>query len=321
MIAEGVHSMQQGQRLALTRNHIARYIAAACGVVAMLLFYQPWVSAKLPNIGDEALTGLSLARGEAADRVDQASFAALQPGTVPGASGASGASGAASGAAAGAGGLTLPTRVPTVAAGAGASSGGLTLPTRVPTVAPATGGAGSGAASSAGGLTLPTRIPTVAPGAQPAPATGQSTSGQLAGGGAAGTVLEAGRAIAREAEPDRLPQFPLYLVPLAGLGLAAFAVIWDRLREPRDRFFGKLWTILLSFGGALGTGWMLYKAATAAPGNDLIGPGEVTGPEWALWAIFLSFLLGAISIAIAWLSPAPPPPDLFASYRRAPGTT
>lgn len=299
------------QRLALTRNHVGRYVAAACGLVALALFYQPWVSATLPGVGEQTLSGLHLAEGEAAQRVDRALFGSLAAGGTGAPSDSSGqaAGQAAPGAGASVGGLVMPTRIPTVAAGGAGAAG-------------AAGAAGSGLAT--GGLVLPTRIPTVTPpasgqfstGSAPAPAGAASgasgaTGGQLAGGGAANTVLEAGRQITREQGPDRLPQFPLYLMPLAGLGLAAFSIIWDRLYEPRDRLFGRLWTLLLAYGGMLGAGYVLVKSVTAAAGNDLLGPGEVTGAAGALWGVFIAFLLGAISITIAWLSPAPAPPERY----------
>src|SRR5439155_9224672 len=115
----------QALRPALDRNHLGRYLAALFGVVALVCFYQPWVSATLPAIGESTLTGLDLARGAASERVDQAAF------------GRGAAAGTANDARSGvaSGGLTLPTRVPTFAAGGG-TLGGLTLPTRIPTVGP-----------------------------------------------------------------------------------------------------------------------------------------------------------------------------------------
>jgi hypothetical protein len=258
-------------RDAYARNRVARHVAAGCGAAAFLLFFQPWVSASLPALGVERLTGLQLARGEAAERVDRAQFSS-PPGT-----------GAAAPAAAGSAGLTLPTRIPTVAPGGVAS----------------------------GGLVLPTRIPTVQPGATQAPSAAQAGTGQLAGGAAAGSVLEAGRAAPRPAEPERLPRMSLYLLPAAALALAVFALVWDRLPEARDRRFGVLWTILVSFGGSAVTGWLLFKTAAAPPGNDLLDPGTVTAAEWALWALLVAFLTGAAAVTAAWVSPRPPPPSPF----------
>src|SRR5438093_1350295 len=101
--------MQAG-RTALDRNQLGRYVAAVLGVIAFACFYQPWVSASLPAAGESELTGIDLARGEAAKRVDAATFGKRgSPGATP-------APGAAIG---GAGGLVLPTRVPTFAPGTG----------------------------------------------------------------------------------------------------------------------------------------------------------------------------------------------------------
>jgi hypothetical protein len=159
-------------------------------------------------------------------------------------------------------------------------------------------------------LALPTRIPTVTP--LPSGQLSGGTGGQLAGGGAANVVLEIGRQVAREKEPDRLPQFQLFLVPLAALGLIAFPVVWERLYESRDRFFGKVWTLLLAYGGVLGVGYVLFMVSTAVAANDLLAPGEVKAAEWPLWGAFFAFLAAAVSITIAWLSPAPPPPERYA---------
>ena len=102
-------------------------------------------------------------------------------------------------------------------------------------------------------------------------------------------------------------------MPLAALGIAGFSLAWDRLSDPRDRRYGKIWTLLLSIGGTLGVGNVLYRVATARPGNSLIGPGVggVTAAEPALWGVFLAFLLSAVCLILAWLSPAPPPPDPY----------
>jgi hypothetical protein len=292
-----------GARLArqLTRNRAGRYVAAVCGVVAVLLFPQPWVRASLHGIGEVTLSGLQLARHEAATRVDAVQFGpASRPATSAGTPGTAGTAGAGSSAGAGSGGLTLPTRVPTVAAG----SGGLTLPTRVPTVAAGTvpgsvpaqnpAGSAAGGAGAAGGLTLPTRVPTVAPGQaaqpaphQPAPATASS-----------GT---------EPAAPVTLPQFSLYFLLAAAAGLAIFPLVWERQVTERDRRFGTLWTLVVSYGGALWSGSILYTVLTAPPGNALVGPGVggTTGAEPALWLLCIAFVLGALSLTGAWLSTAP----------------
>jgi hypothetical protein len=290
--------------LTLTRNQLARYVAAVFGIVALVLFYQPWVSGTVPGVGAQALTGLELARGDAAARADQALFgvgsAALAAGSGTGA--------AAGGAAASSGGLALPTRQPTAVTGGPAGGFGSS--------SAAVGGAGAGA--SLGGLALPTRIATVTPlpsgqlGAGTGNPAGALIGGQLAGGGTANVVLEIGRQVERQKEPDRLPQFPLYFVPLAALGLATFPVVWDRLYESRDRFFGKVWTLLLAYGGAFGTGYVLFMVSTAVAANDLLGPGEAKGVEWPLWGAFLAFVAATVSITVAWLSPAPPPRNRYA---------
>ena len=287
----------QATSTALDRNQLGRYLAALFGVVALICFYQPWVSGTLPAVGTSTLRGIDLARGEAARLTDEATFGKSAPA-------AGQAGGASSAAGANTGGLTLPTRVPTIAAGS--NVGGLTLPTRVPTVAagggigaPASAGgvgaAGAGAAgvapgSNVGGLTLPTRVPTVAPGSTPVPVTGA----------APGTgTLEIGRQVT-SAEPDKLPQASLYGIPLAAAGVAIFCLIWGRLADARDRRYGMWWTILLSVGGTLGAGYVLYKIATAPGDNQLLAPGTATSVQWGLWGAFMGFLLSAICLAVAW---------------------
>src|SRR5690242_12479999 len=126
-------------RSAPDRNQLGRYVASLFGLIALICFYQPWVSASLPSVGDAALTGMDLARGEAARRVDEATFGKS---VRPGASGAAGATVAPGSAI---GGLVLPTRIATVVPGA--VVGGLTVPTRVPTVAANTGGAAAAASA------------------------------------------------------------------------------------------------------------------------------------------------------------------------------
>jgi hypothetical protein len=110
-----------------------------------------------------------------------------------------------------------------------------------------------------------------------------------------------------------LPQNLLYLIPLAGLGVAAFSVFWDRLTDARDRSAGRLWTLLLAYGGTLLSGFVLYRVATALPENVLVGQGvgSVVAPAPALWGVFLGFLFSAVCLTVAWLSPAPPPPDPY----------
>jgi hypothetical protein len=110
-----------------------------------------------------------------------------------------------------------------------------------------------------------------------------------------------------------LPQNLLYFIPLAGLGVAAFSVFWDRLTDARDRSAGRLWTLLLAYGGTLLSGIVLYRVATALPDNVLVGQGvgSVVAPAPALWGVFLGFLFSAVCLTVAWLSPAPPPPDPY----------
>jgi hypothetical protein len=286
----------QASRPVLDRNQLGRYVAAVLAVVAFVCFYQPWVAASLPRAGQGDLTGMDLARGEAARRVDAATF---------GNRGGTGATPVPGAAIAGAGGLVLPTRIPTFAPGTGGLGQSASVATPVPPIAP---GSAAPAAGAAGDLTLPTRVPTVAPagaagsgGAVPAGvaiATSAAATAQ-----AAGTARAGGNAAAvttADEQRDELPQMPLYGVPLAAAGLAIFAVIWDRLSEPRDRLFGKLWTIVLSAGGTLGVGYVLFKVATAPSNNNLLAPGAVTGAQWGLWAAFFAFLLSALSLAIAW---------------------
>jgi hypothetical protein len=306
-----------GVGFALSPNRLGRYLAAAGGLLALVLFYLPWVAASLPGIGEVSLSGVEMARGAAITRVNQA---AVDASRNPGAGGAPAAGAPATGASGASGGLTLPTRVPTVASGASGAGGGLTLPTRVPTVAagsaPATGAApaasGAGAAGAAGGPALPTRVPTVAPGGAPA-GFGSSAGVAQAQPGASAPAPAAPAPAPRPAAPvpDVLPQFLLYLVPLAGLGIFAFSLIWERLVDRRDRFAGRLWTLLLAYGGLLLTGYVLYKAAIAQPGNVLLGAGAVVGPAPALWGVFLAFLFSAACLTVAWLSPAPLPPDPY----------
>src|SRR5688572_739802 len=102
--------------LALTRHQLLRYAAALCGLVALVLFYQPWVGVSLNAAGDTSLSGIELARGDASRRVNEAVFGGRTTGATSGA------------AITGAGGIVLPTRIPTVAPGgsSGASTGGAT---------------------------------------------------------------------------------------------------------------------------------------------------------------------------------------------------
>ena len=296
----------------LDRNHLGRYVAALFGVVALVCFYQPWVTGTLPAVGESTFTGLELARGDASDRVDEANARTGGAGAVGAGSGlvlptriaTAAAGGPAVPAFSGASDLALPTRIPTVAAntasGAGsgvAGAGGLTLPTRLPTVSPAAPAAGSAAA-----LALPTRQPAGAEIATVAAATAQAVQTARAGGETRGAAPVAP---SQPAEPERLPRLPLYVVPVAAAGLAIFSAIWHRLSDPRDRLFGKWWTVLLSWGGTLGVGYVLYKVATAPASNDLLAPGAARQPLWGLWGTFTGFLLSALILGVAWLRPIP----------------
>jgi hypothetical protein len=106
-------------------------------------------------------------------------------------------------------------------------------------------------------------------------------------------------------------------VPLAGLGIAAFSFFWDRLMDSRDRSFGRAWTLILSYGGLLLVGSVLLKVTTAGPDNVLVGPGigSVLSGTPALWGTFLAFLVSALALTVAWLSPAPPAPDPYGRAR------
>jgi hypothetical protein len=315
-------------------NRIGRYLAAVAGVMVIVLFYQPWVDASIVGVGEDTLTGVQLAQGQASLRMSRAALAASRSGAGPQANVAAAAGAAASG-------LTMPTRIPTVASGAGA--GGLTLPTRIPTVASGTSAGApvgaTGGSGSAGGLTLPTRIPTVASGTSAGASAGASSgtsAGASSGFGSTGAVTQAtplaapsGATSGARPEappalppaPDTLPQTFLFLVPLAGLGIVAFSMVWDRLTEGRDRSYGKAWTLILSFGGTLWMGNIVYKVVNAPADNSLIGAGvgSVQGAQLALWGVFAAFLVSAICLTIAWLSPAPPPPDPYYRVRQRSG--
>ena len=182
--------------------------------------------------------------------------------------------------------------------GGSARGAGLALPTPIPTPAPPGTGAGS-PPGSASDLALPTRQPSGPEIATAAAATVVAVQTAQAGGRAAAPAATA-------SEPDRLPRSSLYALPLAAAGAAIFAAIWGRLRDPRDRLYGKLWTVLLSVGGTLGVGYVLLKVATAPQPNDLLGPGNVRGAHWGLWATFVAFLVCAISLGVAWSRPSRP---------------
>jgi hypothetical protein len=70
---------------------------------------------------------------------------------------------------------------------------------------------------------------------------------------------------------------------------------------------------MLSIGGTVWLGYMLFKVLTAPAGNSLIGPGvgSVTAADTGLWIAFSGFLLAAVCLIAAWLSPTPPAPDPY----------
>ena len=248
-----------------------------------------------------SLSGAELARGAAITRVNEAAVDASRN-PAPGA-GARPPPAPRPPARPGAGGLTLPTRVPTVAAGG----------------APATGAAPAAARRGARRRRRRGRRRRRRAGpAHPRPhRRRRGAPAHRRGAGAAGRLRRGPRGPrvplpARRLRPrTSCPSSLLYLIPLAGLGIAVFSLIWERLVDRRDRFAGRLWTLLLAYGGLLLTGYVLYKAATAQPGNVLLGAGAVVGLTPALWGVFLAFLFSAACLTVAWLSPAPPPPDPY----------
>jgi hypothetical protein len=270
------HNSNSGAQQGLTRQRAGRYAASVCGLATVLLFPQPWVRASLSGVGEVTLSGLELARADAARRVDAAMIVPVPGGSMaprPGTGASAPILGA--GAASGAGSIT--------------AGGGLVLPTRVPTVA-----AGTQGGAQVGGQ-VGTQ-PAVATAAQPAPAV--SPTAVPATGRATGLPAEA----VGETAPPSLPQFSLYLLFAAALGLAIFPLVWERQHTARDRRFAVLWTLVVSYGGALWTASMLRTVLAATVGNTLIGPGVggTLGAEPALWAMCIAFLLGAASLTAAW---------------------
>ena len=292
----------------LSRNHVLRYVAALAGLLALVGFYQPWVRANLSGIGAVPLSGVELARGDASDRVDRALFGgasgAVPSGAPPAAGSASSAGTSGAAGLSGSGGLVLPTRQPTASAGSQSSSqviGGLTLPTRVPTAA-----AGSaGASQVVGGALTGAPAQTTSVAATATPIINAALSG--------GAPVAAAAPPPEPPPPDTLPKVSLYAVPLMALGIIAFSIVWDRLSDPRDRRNGKAWTMILSLGGAAWLGAILLKVLRAPSDNVLIGPGVggVSAAEPGLWLAFAGFLVAAVCLILAWLSPSPPAPDPY----------
>ena len=311
MVAQAAQTARTGGAggFAVSRHQLLRYAAALCGLVALVLFFQPWVDASLNVAGDASLNGIELARGDASHRVNAAIFGGRTTG--------SGSPGSAPAVAPG--GVVLPTRIPTVApSGAGGSSG-------FGTTAGAAGSAGAAQPTTAaiaapGGVVIPTRIPTVAPGGSAgfgttAGAAAQQTPQATAAGGSASRDAPT----ASPAAPPVLPTFWFYVIPFAALGLATMPVVWDRFADHRDRRYGRVWTLLLSYGGALFLGYVLWRIATEPATNALLGPGvgAVRSALPALWGSFAGFLTAAVLLTIVWLMPSPPAPDPYGRARPA----
>ncbi len=299
--AAGAAPVLAPRGMALTRNHVLRYVAALCGLVVVIAFYFPWVRANLTAIGEVPLAGVDLARGDASDKVDIAVFGKSGAGNTFGSSSTSGASGAT-------GAATAASAAGAANAASAAGLGGLVLPTRQPTAAAGALGASQiqGALQS-GSAGSPTAVVATA-----TPLSNASLPG--------GAPAVAAASTPEPPKPDTLPQVSLYLVPLMGLGIFGFSLIWHRLTDARDRRNGKAWTLILSLGGSLWIGSLLYKILTAPAANSLIGSGVggVKAAEPALWVTFFGFLLAAVCLVLAWLSPTPPPPDPYWRARGAP---
>jgi len=309
-----------------------RTIAVAAGLLGAVMFYQPWVSGTVPGVGVVSLSGYDLAQGRAQTIADEAS--APPPRTSGGST-----SGAAPAPASGAGSLAMPTRVPTFAPGsqgagslsapaappASGGAGGLTLPTRVPTFAPGSQAPGSlsapGApttvatpappapAAASGGLALPTRVPTFAPGSQAPGSLSAPAAPTVAATTAAGTtapgVVATPLPIIERIEPAQLPKLTLYAVPLAGGGITIFTGVFGILRDPRDRRFARIWTILLGLLGIWTSSSVIWTIADATSPNNLLAPGEATAPLWAAWTCLVAFIAGTVALALAWTAREP----------------
>ena len=285
------------------RAHDAtRVVAVVCGVLGLGLFYQPWVEGKLAGIASPvALTGLDLAAGRTRDLVDAASappprVLIAAPGGAPAPAPAPAVSG----------GLALPTRVPTFAPGAQGS--GLSMPAATTPTPPS---APTSAPVVSGGLTLPTRVPTFAPGAvAPTPATRPISTPGGAPGGSAGTggsslaAAALGATSAMKPPVEQLPKLTLYVVPVAGAGIAVFTATFGMLRDPRDRRFAKWWTVLFGLIGAWASGTVVTTVGGSPAANDLLAPGQAMSVMWAAWGSVASFATSAIILAWTWISAA-----------------
>ena len=274
-----------------------RTIAVAAGLLGAVMFYQPWVSGTVPGVGVVSLSGYDLAQGRAQTIADEAS--APPPRTSGGST-----SGAAPAPASGAGGLAMPTRVPTFAPGS-QGAGSLSAPgapTTVATPAPPP-------PAASGGLALPTRVPTFAPGSQApgslsAPAT-PTVAATTAAGTTAPGVVPTPLPIIERIEPAQLPKLTLYAVPLAGGGITIFTGVFGILRDPRDRRFARIWTILLGLLGIWTSSSVIWTIADATSPNNLLAPGEATAPLWAAWTCLVAFIAGTVALALAWTAREP----------------
>ncbi|MSQ43426.1 MAG: hypothetical protein EXR45_04365 [Chloroflexi bacterium] len=271
-----------------------RTIAVVAGLLAAVMFYQPWVGGKVPGVGAVTLSADDLANGRARTIADAAS-------APPPRAGSSGAPGAPTTRPEVSGGLALPTRVPTFAPGAVA-------PTTMPSAAERTAAANvtTPTPPPVGGLSLPTRVPTFAPGSI-APTTMPSAAERTAlatpaAGGNAAPAETATRTPAAPPPPATLPKLTLFIVPLAGLGLAVFTAIHARLRDPRDITFSKWWTVLLGTVGTYATWNVIATITGTTVPNNLLDPGEATETLWGAWCSLAAFAVGTISSATAWLS-------------------
>lgn len=274
-----------------------RALAIVGGVIGLALFYQPWVSGNVSNVGPVSISGLGLAQEIAREMSDAASISPVtRPGAAP----------AAPGQAVAVGGLVLPTRIPTVApgaSGAGAAGAaapavsGLVLPTRIPTAVPA-----APVAPAAGGdLVLPTRQPAGVVIATQAAATAQAAQTAQAGVPLGVAAQSSGvRPGSIADDPPQLPALTLYSVPFAGAGIAIFGAIYGWMGDPKDRRNARLWTVLFAVIGALATANVSFVVATAPKANVLLGAGEATGVLWALWASIAAFTVAGISFFATW---------------------